>query len=305
MRRPVPGQRRTTTQNIGPVVVDVAKSLIYFETLNHTSGVATLWYMPITGGTATQVSMPGGSPTLSYSATPSRAAWCARCAGTAASTSSQNTPRRRLRRERARCSSWQIGQLSADGHSISSIVHQYTYRELLDGSPDGLLGNNPSGGLAYDQLPILNITGTGTHAVEQNASIVLKATEIARPIPTAAITITAPRSSDHRRHVLVQRDERERRPSDDQWLGIGLDPAPASRSPTTAPFRNAGRFRATTRSRNYDAALALVKYNTTGDNPTNYDINTTRTISWDLVSDGALNIPTANQRRTAANAVEC
>jgi len=37
---------------------------------------------------------------------------------------------------------------------------------------------------------------------------------------------------------------------------------------------------------NYNTVLAAVEYQTTGDNPTNYGANTTRTISW-TVSDGA------------------
>src|SRR5262249_12361321 len=41
---------------------------------------------------------------------------------------------------------------------------------------------------------------------------------------------------------------------------------------------------------NYQKALAEVQYNTTGDNPTNYGVNATRTISWQ-VNDGAIGNP--------------
>ena len=41
---------------------------------------------------------------------------------------------------------------------------------------------------------------------------------------------------------------------------------------------------------NYEAALAAVHYQATGDNPTNYGANSSRTITW-TVSDGAIGIP--------------
>jgi hypothetical protein len=270
----------TTTQNIGPLVVDVAKSLIYFETLNHTSGVATLWYMPITGGTAVQVTMPGGSPTLSYSD--------AVQGGLVLDTQAQQLYIVVEHTTTVAANLLLDGQLSADGHSITSIVHQSTY-PTLDGSPD-VLGNN-LGGLAYDQLPILAITGTATHAVEQSALVVISNTESSSDTDSnhyagATVVISGGTFSSNETSV-----------NDDHLTINGLASGTVAGTSITFSYNSATETMTLAgydTIAHYDAALALVKYNTTGDNPTNYDTNTTRTISW-TVSDGALSIPTGQQ----------
>ncbi len=53
---------------------------------------------------------------------------------------------------------------------------------------------------------------------------------------------------------------------------------------------------------NYAAVLATVAYQATGDNPTNYDANTSRTITW-TVSDGAIGIP-GGERNSATSTVD-
>jgi VCBS repeat-containing protein len=48
---------------------------------------------------------------------------------------------------------------------------------------------------------------------------------------------------------------------------------------------------------NYQAAIAATRYYTTGDNPTNYGANTTRTMTV-IVNDGSLNVPAASTNTT-------
>ncbi len=263
---------------IGPEAVDVAKGLIYFETNHIGNSAATLWYMPTTGGTATQVTLPAGSA-LGFGDIPQ--------GGISIDPQSQYIfitvqsgsmfagPDEILQ-----------GQLSADGHSITSWVNTYPIATLDGHTPDVAAHIADTW---FDQLPVLSsLNGTTTHAVEQGASVTLL---------TGTPTITDT-DGDHLAGATVviaggTFSSNETSANDDHLTINGT--ASGSIGGTNISYSyNAATETLTLTGydtwANYQSALALVKYNTTGDNPTNYDLNTTRTIQW-TVSDGALDVP--------------
>jgi Domain of unknown function (DUF4347)/FG-GAP-like repeat len=276
---------------IGPSAADTGKGLIYFETNTAGHSAATLWYMPIAGGTATAVTLPGGSA-LGFGDIPQGGISIDEQSQyifvTVQSGSLFAGPDEILQ-----------GQLSADGHSITSWVNTYPIATLDGHTPDV---NSHVADTWFDQLPTLSsLSGTTTHAVEQSTNVTLL---------TAAPTITDT-DGNHLASAYVQitggtfstatSDENS---TDDDHLTI----ASAHRTGTDT----SGTINGTSLSYSYDSstekltltgydteadyqtALSFVQYFTTGDNPTDYDRNTTRTVTW-YVSDGAPNVPAGAQ----------
>jgi hypothetical protein len=146
-------------------------------------------------------------------------------------------------------------------------------------------------GMAYNALAQLaNVVGTPASAAEQGAAVTLL---------TGAPTITDV-DGDHLASATVQITggtfvSNESSANDDH-LGVGggfqqsglvagtnitVSWNQASSTLTLAGYDTLA---------NYQAVLAMVRYQSTGDNPTNYGANPTRTITW-TVSDGALGVP--------------
>jgi hypothetical protein len=150
-------------------------------------------------------------------------------------------------------------------------------------------------GMAFNSLPTLaDVVGTPAAAAEQGAAIALLA---------GAPTITDV-DGDHLASASVQITgggfvSNENSANDDNLgVGGGLQQAGlvAGTNITVAWNQATGTLTLTGYDTlaNYENVLAMVRYQATGDNPTNYGANSSRTITW-TVSDGALGIPAGQQ----------
>ena len=147
-------------------------------------------------------------------------------------------------------------------------------------------------GMVFSELPVLgSLNGTATAMNEQQAA--------ATTLLTGAPTITDT-DSDHLASATVQItggkfSSNESSTSDDH-LGYG---AAKQISGLISGTNITLSWNASTETltltgydtnANYQAVLAAITYWTTGDNPTNYGLNTNRTITW-TVSDGTPDVP--------------
>ena len=142
------------------LTVDEAKGIIYFTTDGSAEGVNTsqdgIWWMPITGGTATKMTIPGGVavdfPVFF---------------GNALTID--------VKGQKLYYSDKQTGEivqftLSADGHSFSSAANFAAFDTGGGTSGDGGFADQ----LAFDNLPTLaSVTGTSTEAVQGGSAITL------------------------------------------------------------------------------------------------------------------------------------
>jgi len=145
-----------TNTYIAAFAVDEAKGLIYYaiDTVNTHS--TQLYWIPITGGAGTAMSMPSGV-SLTFTGYFGN--------GSNAMAIDQNAQQLYV----ADSSNGHIVQLtlSADGHSFTSGNSNF---EVLDGNPN----NAYTGALLFDDLPVLtNIAGTSTEAVQGSGAVAL------------------------------------------------------------------------------------------------------------------------------------
>jgi hypothetical protein len=163
---------------------------------------------------------------------------------------------------------------------------------LADPTPDG--ADYPLNGF-IDQLPVLTTSGTSTHAAEQSATItLLSATPTITDsdndhLASASVTITGGTFSSN-----------ETSTNDDHLSVNGAASGTViSGTNITVTYGVTGPITMTGYDTlaHYEAALALVQYHTTGDNPTNYGNNPTRTITWQ-VNDGAIGNPSGTNATT-------
>ncbi|EJL33128.1 hypothetical protein PMI01_02288, partial [Caulobacter sp. AP07] len=150
------------------------------------------------------------------------------------------------------------------------------------------------GGMQFNVLPTLSgLSGTATQVVEQAA------VGSAPALLTGAPTITDV-ESDHLAGATVQitggKFSSNESSTADDHLGYGVGGAISGGiggTNITLSWNAATETLTLTgydTIANYQAALAQIRYWTTGDNPTNYGLNTTRTITW-TVSDGTPDVP--------------
>ena len=151
------------------------------------------------------------------------------------------------------------------------------------------------GGFAFNNIPILSsLNATATAAVEQSPAVVLLAN---------APTITDS-DGDHLSSASVQITGGTFAVGDtsaaDDNLGVG---ASLQTSGLIAGTNITISYNGTTELltltgydtiANYQSVLASVRYFSTGNNPTNFGNNTSRTLTW-IVSDGAIGIPSGSQ----------
>ena len=162
---------------------------------------------------------------------------------------------------------------------------------LADPTPDG--ADYPLTGF-IDQLPALTTSGTTTHTAEQDFTLI--------NLLTAVPTITDS-DNDHLSSAYVQItggtfSSNETSANDDHLTIGGLT--------SGTQFNISWSYNAATEKltltgydtlAHYASVLAGAQYFTTGDNPTNYGNNATRTITWH-VSDGALDDPSGTNTTT-------
>ena len=155
-------------------------------------------------------------------------------------------------------------------------------------SPNFTSGNaNNYTSMAFDVLPALSApSGTSTHAGEQGTAITLLTAGPAITdadgdhLASATVQVAGGTANDHL-SVPV-----------DALSGTNIS---ASYDSATAMLTLSGYDTIA----HYSSVLEAVQYNTTGDNPTNYGLNTTRTIQW-IVSDGAPSVPFGAQNSGSA-----
>jgi VCBS repeat-containing protein len=142
------------------LTVDEAKGIIYFTTDGSAEGVNTsqdgIWWMPITGGTATKMTIPAGV-SVSFPV----------FFGNALTID--------IRAQQLYYSDKQTGEivqftLSADGHSFSSATNFAAFDTNGGTSHDGGFADQ----MAFDNLPTLaSVSGTSTEAVQGGSAITL------------------------------------------------------------------------------------------------------------------------------------
>ncbi|TMJ01411.1 MAG: hypothetical protein E6G97_16135 [Alphaproteobacteria bacterium] len=266
---------------IGPMAVDIAKGLVYFETNHVGNSTGTLWYMPVAGGTATQLGLPAGTA-VGFGDIPQGGISIDQQSHyifiTVQSGSAFAGPDQILQ-----------GQLSADGHSVTSWVNTYSLATLDGHAPDVAAHVADTW---FDQLPTLTLTGTSSHVAEQGAKVDL----------TSAATTTTDTDGNHLAsltvHVSAGTFTANESSSSDDNLTVN----------DAGVFKTSGTFGATNITisyvsgtetltlsgydtlANYQSAFDAITFHSTGDNPTDYGLNNTRTIQW-TASDGARNVP--------------
>jgi hypothetical protein len=257
---------------IAAVAADSAKGLVYFTTHGATNA-ATLWYMPIAGGTATAVGLPAGT-VLSIGDTPT--------AGLTLDPQSQHlyVTVQSNHNQGFHEDAIRQGVLSADGHSITSWINVDQLSTLVGHVPDP---NAHVAGTAFDLLPVLaGLTGTSTHPVEQAVSPTMLL--IGDPAVTDA-------DNDHLAGATVR--------ISNSFVGSGDSLSVAGQTSGTVAGTSIAVSTSTDAGGNqtlaltgydtfphYQQVLGDVGFRANGDNPTNYGANTTRTLTW-KVSDGA------------------
>ena len=165
---------------------------------------------------------------------------------------------------------------------------------LQDPSPSGV--DYPLAGF-LDQLPVLTTSGTATHATEQGPAITLL---------TAGTTLT---DADQTQLVgaTVQItggtfNSNENSTADDHLGFAAANVTGSLINGTNIHFSYDAASETLTLTgtdslADYNLALSEVQYLTTGDNPTNYGTDPSRTITWQ-VSDGAIGNPSGTNTTT-------
>ena len=277
---------------IGNIAIDDAKGLIYFTTLDFSSpGQGHLWYMSIAGGTATKITdldnLNSGGVPAGLSLDPvSQQLYISTAFSPDSATSNANHVL--------------VYQLSADGHSLDSLVASYTL-DQLEGQTSGGDFAHP-GASVWNELPLLTLTNPGAHAVEQGSAI------------TAAGSVSSSDDGGYYTGAVIQItggtfSSNETSSADDHLFVLD-----------GVTHRTSGVFTGTNITVSYDSGTekltlsgydTIADYNTvmsalgyfaTGDNPTNYGNNGTRTVTW-TVSDGSQNVPAGQGQNTSTTTI--
>jgi 6-phosphogluconolactonase (cycloisomerase 2 family) len=269
--------------NIEAVAFNKADGLIYFMTHDLNNNAGHLWWMPIAGGLATEITAPAGH-TFSIGDVPTAGLTFDPVKEQLYITVQSNDPQGFTVDEVIQA------QMAADGKSITGAVNSYSLSVLDGHTPDA---NSHAVGGTYDQLPTFTKTDVGTAAGEQGSRVDL--------ISSPSITDT---DGNHLASATVQ--------ISGSFAGSGdllfvLDGGVEKTSGTFTGIPGITIAETTDGSGNitltltgydtladYQTLLNAVGFRSTGDNPTNYGYNDTRTIDW-TVSDGAQSVPFGGQ----------
>jgi hypothetical protein len=147
-------------------------------------------------------------------------------------------------------------------------------------------------------LPVLAVTDPGAHAVEQGSAITVSGSFSSSDdggyytgavIQITGGTFSSNENSNADDHLFVLDGLVQRTSGTFTGTNITVSYDGATEKLTLSGYDTIA---------NYDTVMAALGYYATGDNPTNYGNNTTRTVTW-TVSDGSQNVP-AGQGRTPA-----
>lgn len=283
---------------IGNIAVDDAKGLIYFTTLDADDpGQGHVWYMSVAGGTATKIAdldnlNLGGVPTgLSLDAATHQLYISTAYYDAPGGGGYPNDPT-------ANANHVLVYQLSADGHSFDSLVASYTLDQLEGATPGGT--GSHSGASVWNALPVLTITDAVVHAVEQGGGIMisgsLSSSDDGGYYTGATIQITGGTFSSNETssaddHLFVLDGVTQRTSGLFTGTNITVSYDDFTDSLTLSGYDTIA---------NYDLVMSAIGYFATGDNPTNYGSNTTRTVTW-TVSDGSLGVPAGQGQNTSTS----
>ena len=291
---PAANQPATTIGAHGSIVVlavDVADGIVFFETTD-TEGSPNigLWWVNTTGAnqTAHQIALPAGV-TLNFAGqvTPG--------GDFAGLTFNAATNELYLSDTNNDVTTTNLGRLF-DLHwdnatKTVSLVTSYDVATLV-GMPASQL--SPEDAISFttlDNLPVLTgVSGTSTHAVEQGAAVTLLtgaptiADSDGGQLASATVQITGGTFSSN-----------ENSSADDQLSVLGQTSGTIAGTNITVTWTAATETLTLSGDdtiAHYQTVLSHVQYAASGDNPTNYGADPTRTITWQ-VNDGAVGNPVA------------
>jgi hypothetical protein len=284
-------------QFIGPngsivgVAVDVADGVVFFETTD-TQGSANnaLWWVNATGAnqTATKIALPA-SVTLNFAGQSNEGGDAAGLTFDASTKQLYLTNADNSATTPDKGAIYQL-QYTPASHTVS-LINTYDTAKLVGATPATVNSFDAPSTTTFDILPVLTITGTTAHATEQGAFIDLTTSNgstdqdgafyASATVQITGGTFSSNETSANDDHLAVLDGGVDKTSGKFGATNITIAYDAANEKLTLTGYDSIA---------NYNAALAAVEYKTTGDNPTNYGANTTRTISW-TVSDGALNIP--------------
>jgi hypothetical protein len=277
--------------NIVGLTVDVADGIVFFESTDvQGSSNNALWWVSASGGanqTAHQIALPAGV-TLNFAGQSSTGGDAAGLtfdpilkqlylSDAENSTTTRDTGR------------LYVLQWNNTNHTVSTVT-SFDTASLVGTSASTVDPIDAISTTAFDNLPTLTTGGTTTHVVEQGTVVTLL---------SATPTITDI-DGDHLASATVQitggtftvpGNGNDSSASDDHLTINGT--ASGTIGAITYSYVSATETLTLTgydTLANYQSALALVKYNTTGNNPTDYGLNPTRTITWQA-NDGAIGNP--------------
>jgi lipopolysaccharide export system protein LptA len=273
------------------VAVDVADGVVFFETTDDQgSANNALWRVNTTGAnqTATKVTLPAGV-TLNF-------AGQINAGGDAGGlTFDPSTKQLYLTNADNSLSTPDTGaiyqlQYNPTTHGVT-LVNTYDTAQLVGATPATVDPTDAPSTTTFDVLPTLLTSGTTNPAIEQSAAVNLLA---------ATPTLTDP-DGNHLAGATVHitggtftaPPSNESSAADDHLSVNGATSGLVAGTSITISYSSATETLTLTgydTLTDYQTALGEVQYNATGDNPTNYGSNTTRTITWQ-VNDGAIGNP--------------
>jgi len=288
--------------NIVGLAVDVADGIVFFEsTDNQGSSNNALWWVDANGGanqTAHQITLPAGV-TLNFAGQSSQG-------GNAAGLSFDPVTKQIYLTDAENSNvtpdtgHLYVLQWNNSTKTVSSVT-SFDTATLVGTSPGTVSPFDAIGTTTLDDLPMLTTSGTATHAVEQGANVTLLS-----PAPTitdpdgnhltgATVQITAGTFSSNETsatddHLTIDSAHRTGTATSGTINGTSIS---YSYNSATEKLTLSGYDTLT----DYQTALSFVQYFTTGDNPSNYGNNTTRTVTWH-VNDGAIGDPSGTNTTT-------
>jgi len=286
---------------IGNIAVDDAKGLIYFTTLDFSDpGQGHIWYMPITGGTATKIAdldnLNAGGVPAGLSLDPiTQQLYISTAYYDAPGSGAPNDPT-------ADANHILVYQLSADGHSFDSLVASYSLAQLEGAfGPPTDNGAHP-GGSIWNQLPLISVTGSSTHAIEQGGAITVAGSFSSSDdggyyngatIQITGGTFSSNETSSADDHLFVLDGSMQLTSGIFTGTNITVSYDDGTDKLTLSGYDTIAH---------YNTVMSAINYFATGDNPTNYGSNGTRTLTW-TVSDGSLNIPAGQGQNTTTSTI--
>src|SRR5215472_3661245 len=284
------------------MAVDVAHGVVFFETTDdaaHSQNIG-LWWVNTTGAnqTATKITLPAGV-NLNF---PGQINAGGDAAGLTFDATTQQLWLTNAQNDNTIPDLGAIYQLqwNAATHSVT-LINKYDTAQLTGTTPANANSFDAPSTTFLDVLPtIASVTGTSNSATEQSANVTLL---------TAAPTITDP-DGDHLASATVQITGGTFSPAsgdtsanDDHLTVNGQSSGLVAGTNITVSYDTASETLTLSgydTFANYQTVLSHVQYNTTGDNPTNYGANTSRTITWQ-VNDGAVGDPVGATNTATTN----